>query len=344
MLYKKDEIQFTDSTIKWLDINKFDLKIIRAILAGDKGTLDRIRSNQELDRKYEHVANLFKKNSSTGKYYLDEDTIKKYREAIRLKMIPVPVDIKQRQGAISFYEELSRRLVTQPEKAIDLIIQAPSFRVSMSKQVYEKLKGAFSSEHETGFLLFADPKTKIIVEAVDEEGTKHGRHSFGFSYAFVKQKVDEMRAKGLEFVGHYHSHTGPAGMEKYFKDYDYSLPSPDDVALFPDTIPGSSYNDRQDPQYKEITRDNKLLLLGAVKGDKFAIRAFAPLNSFIEQVPRDDNFDSGYKGTNAWVDEFKDSVVRDFYKSLKLGRVEAELVKHYRKNIKMIEFKVDLAD
>ena len=342
MLYKKNEIKFTDSTIKWLDVNGFDVKTISTILAGDRWTLDRIRDNQKLDSAYEHVANQFKKNSSTGRYYLDEEAIKKYRAAIRLKMTPVPIDIKQRQDAISFYEELSK-LVTTPARAINLIVSASNFRVTFSKKVYEKLEGAFSSERETGFLLFADPKTKIIVEAVDEEGKKQGRHSFGFSYAFVKQKIDEMRAKGLEFVGHYHSHTGPTGMEKYFKDYDHSLPSPDDAVLFPNTIPGSSYNDREDPQYKEIARGNRLLLLGAVKGDKFAIRAFAPLDSFIKQKSRDDNFDSGYKWTNPWVDEFKEKVVRDFYKMLKLERVKGALAKHYRK-IRMIEFKADVTD
>lgn len=265
--------------------------------------------------------------------------------------VPKPSDYTQRVRALSFIENLVRKLNGKPDEAANLIIEAGSFRITISKPVFQKLKESFSTEHETGFLLFVDPKTNIITEAVAEPSEKQGKHSFGFSWGFVKKTVAEMRERGLEFAGNYHSHTGPTELGKEIPDYDHSLPSPDDVTLFPGIIPGTNSVDRNDPEYQQIARMNRVLLLGAVREvdfwpDKFQIRAFASLDDYGllgNNLQFDDkgNFEERYPYQNAGR-EITAAIKDNFIFIINQDSVKHSLVKHYRSDMRVVEFQFDI--
>jgi hypothetical protein len=247
--------------------------------------------------------------------------------------------ILERERALAFYDNLIKMLDNDPDGAAQLIRQSSSFRVTLSGEVFQQLRNAFSTERETAFLLFANPETYVISRAVEGHCVCR-RHRYRYDWEFMKTTVAEMRMNGLRFVGGYHSHTGPTSRASEFPDYDHSLPSPDDV-MMPVVIAGLSLRTQEeDPAYKGIASNNRIMLLGAVHNDRFTIRAFAPLNPFgVLGSAIHENTALPHVTAGRVITE---KVVENFYPVLSRPDVRASLVRHYRREMDLVEFGLDL--
>lgn len=246
-----------------------------------------------------------------------------------LKLAPQPTSVMLREKALNFLDDFVKAVNKSASEALDLLTIAPGFRVTLSRGAYRKLGRAWSMREETAFLLFEDPKTHVIVQAIEDPEKEQTEQSFGFEWEFVKKTVTEMRAKGLEFAGTYHSHTKPS---EEHPDYDHSLPSPDDVNIFPHWIHGSSGNDREDPDYRSITESNRLLLVGTRKNGAFGIRAFAPIE-----------YDKAIKASTHRQETPLGS--EEYQEVLREGDERGLFTKHYDKlqlsSVRIVEFELE---
>ena len=258
------------------------------------------------------------------------------------KQVPKPTEIAQREKALNFLDNLLHKIDKNPSDAVALIEQAPSFQVTLSRKVFEKLKDAFSTEYETGFLLFADPKTHVIVEATEESSLRRA-HSISFDWEATKMIIADMKANGLELVGEYHSHPGESNKWKGHPDYDHSALSADDKFL--STIPGTSINIREnDPDYQKIVKNWRISLLGSIVDGEFIVRAFVPLTRYaiLGSPPMEtESFEYEFPYTHAGR-KITREIYEDFGNVLEFKGLRNTFVKHYDEELKLIEFKLDV--
>lgn len=251
------------------------------------------------------------------------------RERASGRVVPQPTEVMLRERALNFLDDFVKAVNTSVREATDLLTIAPAFRVTLSASMHRKLARAWNARKETAFLLFEDPKTHVIVEAVENRRQDQGKHSATFEWEFVKKTVTEMRAKGLEFAGTYHSHTAPTEMAGiYGPSYDHSLPSPDDEILFPYTIGGTGGLDKGDPDYSSVVRSNRLLFLGTRKDGAFRVRTFVPINYMLvqDEMRREINIQAPPK----------------LQEAVKEGEEKELFAKHYNPTMHVVEFKLDV--
>lgn len=256
--------------------------------------------------------------------------------------------VQNRRRSLHLLDSLVDTLRKSPAAALGLFDTMDDLRVGLTIETHASLKAAFSREHETAFLLFADMESGVIRRAISDETQRQGKGSFGFQWDFVRQTTQTIAAEGLELVGYYHSHTGPSrSTADSYPRYDHSMLSPDDFMIFPHVIPGTSFADREgDPGYESIANKIQLSLLGAVKDGTFLVRAYIPLSGY------------GLFGCG-WRKELMDAkglpktvagrmvdapLARNFIALLESGSARPYLVDHYRgtDEFPMLEIAVEI--